>query len=102
MNLSLSARGRRIVVVDAGEAGDDLIRDMTEVLTSFCARFYGRRGLETGRSRRSVAPRVMPAWQRPGREVSAGVPSGCEHGRGCGVGGGAGGAGPVEPAGVAP
>jgi len=38
MNLSLSAQGRRIVVVDAGEAGDDLIRDLTEVLTSFCAR----------------------------------------------------------------
>ncbi len=74
LEAALSAQGRRIVVVDAGEAGDDLIRDMTEVLTSFCARFYGRRGLETGRSRRSVAPRVMPAWQRPGREVSAGVP----------------------------
>jgi len=23
---------------------DDLVRDMTEVLTSFCARLYGRRG----------------------------------------------------------
>jgi putative resolvase len=44
MNLSLSAQGRRIVGVDAGEAGDDLTRDLTEVLTSFCARLYGRRG----------------------------------------------------------
>ena len=39
---ALSAQGRRIVVVDAGEVDDDLIRDMTEVHTSFCARLYGR------------------------------------------------------------
>lgn len=25
------------------ELDDDLVRDMTEVLTSFCARLYGRR-----------------------------------------------------------
>jgi putative resolvase len=25
-----------------GEVDDDLVRDMTEVLTSFCARLYGR------------------------------------------------------------
>jgi putative resolvase len=41
---ALSAQGRRIVVVDPGEAKDDLVRDMIEVLTSFCARLYGRRG----------------------------------------------------------
>ena len=40
---ALSAHGRRLVVIDAGEADDDLVRDMTEVLTSFCARLYGRR-----------------------------------------------------------
>jgi putative resolvase len=44
LEAALSAQGRRIVVVDAGEVDDDLIRDMTEVLTSFCARLYGRRG----------------------------------------------------------
>jgi putative resolvase len=33
-----------VVVVDEGEVDDDLVRDMTEVLTSFCARLYGRRG----------------------------------------------------------
>ena len=27
----------------AGEVTDDLVRDMLEVLTSFCARLYGRR-----------------------------------------------------------
>jgi putative resolvase len=41
---ALAAQGRRIVVVEEGEATDDLVRDMVEVLTSFCARLYGRRG----------------------------------------------------------
>jgi putative resolvase len=40
----LSAQGRRVVVVDEAEMDDDLVRDMTEVLTSFCARLYGKRG----------------------------------------------------------
>ena len=37
------AQGRRIIVVDDTEPDDDLVRDMAEVLTSFCARLYGRR-----------------------------------------------------------
>ena len=44
LGAALSAQGREILVVDAGEVDDDLVRDMTEVLTSFCARLYGRRG----------------------------------------------------------
>ena len=40
---SLEANGRRLVVVDDTEVDDDLVRDMTEVSTSFCARLYGRR-----------------------------------------------------------
>jgi putative resolvase len=40
---ALSAHGRRLVVLDPDEAEDDLVRDMTEILTSFCARLYGRR-----------------------------------------------------------
>jgi putative resolvase len=40
---ALSAQGRRLVVVDDGEVTDDLVRDMVEVLTSFCAGLYGRR-----------------------------------------------------------
>ncbi|MEU6236753.1 IS607 family transposase [Kitasatospora sp. NPDC047058] len=40
---TLSATGRRFVVLDEGEVEDDLVRDMVEVLTSFCARLYGRR-----------------------------------------------------------
>ena len=44
LEAALSAQGRRIVVVDAGEGADDLVRDVTEVLASLCARLYGRRG----------------------------------------------------------
>jgi putative resolvase len=40
---ALAAHGRRLVVLDDGEVTDDLIRDMVEALTSFCARLYGRR-----------------------------------------------------------
>ncbi len=40
---ALAAAGRRLVVLDEGEVTDDLVRDMAEVLTSFCARLYGRR-----------------------------------------------------------
>ena len=41
---ALAAQGRELVVVDDAELDDDLVRDVTEVLTSFCARLYGRRG----------------------------------------------------------
>ena len=40
---ALAARGRRLVVVDDSEVTDDLVRDMTGVLTSLCARLHGRR-----------------------------------------------------------
>ena len=40
---AVSAHGRRLVVAGDGEVTDDLVRDMIEVLTSFCARRYGRR-----------------------------------------------------------
>src|SRR5207244_11527049 len=40
---ALSASGRSLVVLDPAERDDDLVRDMTEVLTSFCTRLYGRR-----------------------------------------------------------
>jgi putative resolvase len=44
LEAALSAQGRRVVVVDCGEMEDDLIGDMTWVLTWFCARVWGRRG----------------------------------------------------------
>lgn len=40
---ALAASGRRLLVVDPAEVDDDLVRDMTEILTSLCARLYGRR-----------------------------------------------------------
>lgn len=40
---ALKAAGRRLLVVDDTESDDDLVRDVTEVLVSFCARLYGRR-----------------------------------------------------------
>lgn len=40
---ALKAQGRRILVVDDTELDDDLGQDMTEVLTSFCARLYDRK-----------------------------------------------------------
>ena len=39
----LRARGGRLLVVEDKEVDDDLVRDMTEILTGFCARLYGRR-----------------------------------------------------------
>jgi putative resolvase len=59
---ALSAQGRRLVVLDDGEVTDDLVRDMVEVLTSFCARLYGRRSARNraikavGCARRGVGP----------------------------------------------
>jgi putative resolvase len=44
LEAALSAQGRRVLVVDPGEVNGDLVRDMTDVLTSFCARLYGRAG----------------------------------------------------------
>ena len=51
---ALSARGARILVVDDGEVEDDLVRDATEVMTSLCARLYGKRSARR-RAERAVA-----------------------------------------------
>jgi putative resolvase len=59
LEAALSAQGRRLVVVDPGETDDDLLRDMIEVLTSFCARLYGRRGA------RNRAMRAVTCAKRP-------------------------------------
>jgi putative resolvase len=59
LEAALSAQGRRLVVVDPGETGDDLVRDMIEVLTSFCARLYGPRGA------RNRAMRAVTCAKRP-------------------------------------
>ena len=39
----LQAPGGSLIVIDDNEVPDDLVRDMTEILTCFCARLYGKR-----------------------------------------------------------
>ncbi|WP_121444998.1 IS607 family transposase [Brockia lithotrophica] len=43
LEAALRAQRRRILVVEEKEVDDDLVRDMTEVLTSLAARLYGKR-----------------------------------------------------------
>ena len=62
LEAALSAQGRRLVVVDPGEASDDLVRDMIEVLTSFCARLYGPGGARN-RALRAVTCAKKPPGQ---------------------------------------
>ena len=72
LEAALSAQGRRILVVDDGEVDDDLVRDMTEVLTSFCARLYGRGGARNRAekalncAKNDVGPMALP---HPGARV---------------------------------
>lgn len=54
LEAALSASGRRLVVLDPTETTEDLVRDITEVLTSMCARLYGRRAAKD-RAARAVA-----------------------------------------------
>jgi putative resolvase len=64
---ALAADGRRLVVLDDGEVDDDLVRDMVEVLTWFCARLYGRRSARNralkavGCAQRDIGPQVVLA-----------------------------------------
>ncbi|MEW2331704.1 hypothetical protein [Micromonospora chersina] len=51
---ALAAQSRRLLVMDAAEVNDDLVRDLSEFLTSLCALQYGRRGAAE-RIRRAVA-----------------------------------------------
>jgi predicted site-specific integrase-resolvase len=51
---ALAAQGRELVVVHGAEVDDDLVRDMTEILTSMCAWLYGKRVAEN-RATRALA-----------------------------------------------
>ena len=51
---ALAGRGARIVVMEDGELDDDLVRDVSKVMTSLCARLYGRRSARR-RSERALA-----------------------------------------------
>jgi putative resolvase len=74
---ALAAHGRRLVVLDDGEVADDLIRDMVEVLTSFCARLYGRR---------SARNRALKAVRCAERDVGPAGVAGAARGDGDGGG----------------
>jgi putative resolvase len=43
---ALAAQNRRIMVMDPDEMKDDIVPDMTEVLTSMCARLYSKRSAQ--------------------------------------------------------
>ena len=64
---ALSAQGRRLVVLDDSEVTDDLVRDMIEVLTSFCACLYRRRSARNralkaiGCAQRELSPQSVLA-----------------------------------------
>ena len=66
---ALSAHGRRLAVLDPAEVEDDLVRDMTEILTSFCARLYGRR---SARNRAEKALRCAARDVGPSSAEAAG------------------------------
>jgi putative resolvase len=61
LEAALVARGRWVVVIDQAEVTDDLVRDMVEVLTSFCARLCGRC---------SARPRAQAAMAATGTEAA--------------------------------
>ena len=58
LEASLAAQNRKIIIIEQGELNDDLAQDMVDVLTSFCARLYGRR---------SAGNRAKKAMEAAGR-----------------------------------
>lgn len=64
---ALAAHGRRLAVIDDSEVTDDLVRDVTGVPTSFCARLYGRR---PARNRVEKALRCAARNAGPATEVA--------------------------------
>ena len=60
LRAALAARGRQVMILGPGELGDGLVRDVIEVLTSLCARLYGRRGA------RNRAGRAVGCARSPG------------------------------------
>lgn len=65
MEAALAAHHRRLAVLDHSEVTDDLAGDLIEVLTSCCARRYGRRPGRNGAlkaigcARRDVGPQAV-------------------------------------------
>jgi putative resolvase len=64
----LGAQARRLVVLDPGETSDELVSDLVEVLTSFCARLYGRRGARNRALRAVTCAKQLPGHRDGGGE----------------------------------
>jgi predicted site-specific integrase-resolvase len=43
---ALASANRKIVVIDANEVKDDIVRDLHEIIVSLCSRLYGKRSAE--------------------------------------------------------
>ena len=54
---ALAGRSMHILAMEDGEFEDDLVRDVTEVKTSLCARLYGRRSARRRAERALAAAR---------------------------------------------
>jgi putative resolvase len=51
---ALQAQGRSLIVAEAGEQKLDLVQDFIDVVTSMCARIYGRRAA-SNRAKKALA-----------------------------------------------
>src|SRR5246127_4403773 len=65
---ALTAQERKLLVMESSEVNDDLVQDMIEVLTSFCARLYGRRS-----ARHKAKKHCMPSGNKTLRPPEAQV-----------------------------
>ncbi len=65
LEAALAERGRRVLMASPGEAADDLVREMIEVLPSMCARRCGCRGA------RNRALRAVTAAEKAGVDAAA-------------------------------
>ena len=59
----MGAGFRKLVILNPDETTDDLVRDMTDVLTSMCARLYGQRAAKNRATRAIAAATAKDADQ---------------------------------------
>jgi predicted site-specific integrase-resolvase len=71
---ALTAQGRHLLVVDPAGVDDDLVRDVTEILTSLCARLYGRRAA-ADRARHAIDAATHPDGPQGRQSRRTGSPS---------------------------
>src|SRR6201997_602096 len=65
---ALTAQERKLLVMESSEVNDDLVQDTIAVLTSFCARLYGRRS-----ARHKAKKHCMPWGNKTPRPPEAQV-----------------------------